>query len=190
VRRVSKNLGCILFVASLLLCTTAGRASIHQVWDQGHFFQPETLLQMETILEDIDAKFNKDLMIETFSSIPDQKKPELQEKGKDQFFVDWAMSEGGRLKVNGIIILISADPRYIRIELGLDTRRKAFTEKDRDELVRILFPPFKNNEYDKGIIAAAEFVRDRMARNLAEHPTTQTQSTSQPATTQPANVSK
>lgn len=186
--RVSKNLACILFVSALCLFSGVGKATIHQVWDQGHFFQPETLLQMETILEDIDSRFNKDLMIETFASIPDDLKPKLQEKGKDQFFEDWTTYEGSRLKVNGIMILITAEPRHIQIALGLDTRRKAFTEKDRDDLVKILIPAFSKKEYDKGIIAAAQFVHDRMARNLAE-PTT-TQSTSRPATTQPANVSK
>lgn len=186
--RATRNFACVLFGTALCLFSRIGQASIHQVWDQGHFFSPETLLQMETILEDIDSKFNKDLMIETYPSIPDDLKPKLREKGKDQFFEDWTTYEGSRLKVNGIIILITADPRHIEVALGLDTRRKAFTEKDRDDLMRILIPAFRNNEYDKGIIAAAEFVRDRIARNLVEPATTQ--STSRPATTQPANVSK
>lgn len=196
--RVSRNLACILAVLTACLWPATGRASIHQVWDQGHFFQPETLLQMETLLEDIDSKFNKDLMIETFASIPDDLKPKVQEKGKEQFFEDWTMYEGSRLKVNGIIIVITGEPRHIQVAIGLDTRRKAFTEKDRDELVKILITAFSKKptpDYDKGIIAAAEFVRDRMAKNLAEPPTTQstTQSATQPSslpTTRPATVSK
>src|SRR5690349_21667459 len=127
---------------ALLLAPRPARAGIHQVWDPAHFFQAETLMEVDQVLQDIDRKFYKDLMIETFPSIPDDLKRLYQEKGKEKFFQDWAAYEGGRIKLNGMLILISAEPRRVEVSIGLDTRRKAFTDADRVELVQRLTQSF------------------------------------------------
>jgi uncharacterized membrane protein YgcG len=166
---------------SLLFLAPMASAGIYQVWDEAHFFKPETLVQVDQILADIHEKFHKDLMIETFASIPDDFKAKFQQDGKEQFFRNWTTSEGATLRLNGLIILICGDPRHVQIELGLATRQKAFTESDRDELLKLITTAFKAKEFDKGIVDAAEFVRDRMEKNLAAGGPTTTRPTSQPS---------
>ena len=67
----------------LLLTAYEASAGIHEVWDQAHFFKPETIVQVDQILADIHEKYHKDLMIETFASIPDDFKTKYQQDGKE-----------------------------------------------------------------------------------------------------------
>lgn len=153
-------------------------AGIHQAWDQAHFVKHQTLDQINQVLQEIHDHSGKDLMIETFASIPDDLKPNLQKDGKDKFYSTWARSEAFQLGVNGVIILITGDPPHLQIEVGRDTQNKAFTIADRDELVKKLADSFGAKDFDGGLLMAAQFVRDRMAQNLNGEKA--------PATTQPA----
>ena len=159
-----------------IVATVAPRptqAGIHRVWDPAHLFKAETIQDVEQILDEISTKHLKDLMIETFPSIPDDFKRHYQEQDKAKFYEDWSVVEGRALGVNGVLILITGEPKHLHVYVGLDTRNKAFTLADRDELVQQLTKAFRDRQFDSGLIAAATFVRDRMARNLATPPTTQ-----------------
>jgi uncharacterized membrane protein YgcG len=162
-------------------------AGTHQVWDEAHFFKPKTLEQIDEMLQEIHARFGKDLMIETFASIPDDLKPALQRDGKDKFYQTWTNSEGLQLEVNGLLILVTGDPPHLQVEVGLDTRQKIFTLEDRTEMAKALAVAFHQKDFDGGIIDAVQFVRDRMARNMAGGPTTQP--TTRPAAPVSAPVS-
>jgi uncharacterized membrane protein YgcG len=156
------------------------RAGVHQVWDEAHLFKAETLLEVEPILQEIDGRFYKDLMIETFPSIPDDLKKAQAQQDTITFHEGWSVVEGRALGVNGILVLVTRQPRHLHVFVGLDTRNKAFTLADRDELVTRLTSAFSAKDYDGGLLNGVKFVRDRMARNLAAAPATQP--TSQPAT--------
>jgi uncharacterized membrane protein YgcG len=174
----------------LSLCVLAAArpavAGVHQVWDEAHFLKLPTIDQVDQIINTIHDRFGKDLMIETFASIPDDLKPNLQKVGKDKFFEDWTISEGSELGLNGVIILVTGEPRHLQVEIGLETRKKAFTAADRTELITQMATAFRNNDFDRGILHAAQFVHDRMARNLGAGATTQpTTQPAAPATTQP-----
>lgn len=168
---VSRTFAVPLFVSALLLFVArpAG-AGIHQAWDEAHFAKHQTLDQIDQVLDEIHQHFGKDLMIETFASIPDDLKPNLQKEGKDTFYAKWARTEAYELGVNGVIILVTGDPAHLQIEVGNETQTRAFTIADRDELVKKLAESFSAREFDGGLLMAAQFVRDRMARNLAGAP--------------------
>jgi uncharacterized membrane protein YgcG len=165
-RRLNGTLPIVILVA--LIACAAGRvqAGIHQLWDEAHFVKPQTIEQADQVLEEIHAKFGKDLMIETFASIPDDYKAKLEQDGKDKFYAGWARTDAHDLGVNGIIILITGDPGHLQIEVGNQTLTKAFTLADRDELVQKLGAAFHTKDFDGGLLMAVQFVRDRMARNL------------------------
>jgi uncharacterized membrane protein YgcG len=150
-------------------------AGIHQAWDEAHFVKHQTIVQIDQILQDIHDHSGKDLMIETFVSIPDDLKANLQKEGKDAFYTKWARTEAFELGVNGVIILITGDPAHLQIEVGNDTQTRAFTIADRDELVKKLAESFSAKDFDGGLLMAAQFVRDRMTRNLGGPPASTTQ---------------
>lgn len=165
-------------LATTLLFGLIALAGEHELWDEAHFFKPETLDRVEESLRDVRARFGKDLMIETFASIPDDLKPTFQRDGKVKFFEKWTTVEASDLHVDGVMILICGQPSYIQVDVGSETQKKAFTLDDRDELVEILSSAFKKHEFDAGIVNAAFFIQNRIARNLGGGP----------AATQPAGM--
>jgi uncharacterized membrane protein YgcG len=179
----------LIAMVGLAVMLIAGRpagAGVHQVWDEAHFLKLQTIDPVDQVLNDIQSRFGKDLMIETFASIPDDLKPNLQKDGKDKFYEGWSVSEGQELGINGLLILITGDPPHIQVTVGLDTRKKAFTLADRDELLEVLANAFRQKDFDGGILRAAQFVRDRMTRNMAAGAGAATQPATAPAT-QPAS---
>jgi uncharacterized membrane protein YgcG len=181
VRRLTITGKALLPVVVLLFI---GRAlgGIHQVWDQAHLFKYETIQQADEILQEIHDKYHKDLMIETFASIPDDFKGKLDQQGPDKFFDGWAMAEGQELHLNGLLILVCGQPRHIQVALGLATRQKAFTDADRSELVELI-------QFDKGLLDGIRFVRDRIEKNLSEPSPTSSPAT-RPAVPQPDKTQK
>jgi uncharacterized membrane protein YgcG len=182
VSRITKIVASIalsLFV--LLACPHGAAAGMHQVWDEAHFFKLQTVEDVDQTLDDIRTRFGKDLMIETFASIPDDFKQQYQTDGKEKFFEGWTVTEARGLEVNGVIILITGEPSHLQVEVGVETRKKAFTLADRDELVEQLVAAFKQKEFDRGIFQAAQFVHDRMARNMGVAPGPTTRPATRPA---------
>lgn len=180
---MSRTFAVPFIIAALFLFVARPvAAGIHQAWDEAHFAKRQTIEQIDQILADIHEHCGKDLMIETFASIPDDLKANLQKEGKDAFYTKWARTEAYELGVNGVIILITGDPAHLQIEVGNDTQMRAFTIADRDELVKKLAESFSAKEFDGGLLMAAQFVRDRMTRNLSGStpPTTRTAPASQP----------
>lgn len=181
-----------VFAAVVVAGEGAARGGIHQTWDQAHFAKEQTLEQVNQILDEIHARFGKDLMIETFASIPDDFKPKLQEAqakegGKDQFYAGWTRSEAVQLAVNGVMILITGDTRHLQIEVGLQTQSHVFTLADRDELTEKMGELLHKNDFDGSLLLAGQFVRERMARNMAGGGAA---ATTQPAATQPVPSAK
>ena len=174
------------FIASIAILVGVGvlagagtaRAGEHQVRDDAGLFRPGFVKLADEVLDDIHARTNKDLMIETFPTIPDQMRASAQQQDKQGFYDHWMISEARAHNVNGVFILITKDPPHIQVGVGKETREKAFTFKDRDELVDKLTDNFRDHQFDRGLMEAANFVRQRMASNLGiplpkQTPTTQ-----------------
>jgi uncharacterized membrane protein YgcG len=189
-RSLNGTLLIVILMGMLASVAAPAQAGIHQLWDEAHFVKAQTIEQVNQILDEIHTRFGKDLMIETFPSIPDDYKPKLDKDGKEKFYTGWARTDAYDLGVNGVMILITGDPGHLQIEVGNQTQAQAFTLADRDELVQKMGAAFHAKDFDGGLLMAAQFVRDRMARNLggAAAPAPSAPHATQP-TTQPAAAS-
>jgi uncharacterized membrane protein YgcG len=190
VNRLTRLKGSLLvaMLAALMTWPATSYAGVHQIWDEAHLFQIDTLDAVNATLQQINERFDKDLMIETFASIPDDFKQRYTDEEREKFYDGWSIAEGRQLGVNGIVILVTGEPRHLHVVVGNETRKLAFTLADRDELVTQLTTAFRAKQYDAGIKAAAQFVHDRMTKNLAaarNQPGPNTRPGSAPAT-QPA----
>jgi len=154
-------------LAAMVSLPALSQAGVHQIWDQAHLFQVDTLDGVNATLAQIRERFDKDLMIETFPSIPDDFKQHYTDDDREKFYEGWAVSEARSLGVNGLLILITGQPRHLHIVVGYDTRKVGFTLADRDELVARLTNAFRAKQFDAGMKDAAQFVLDRMTRNYA-----------------------
>jgi len=191
----------VAIVSTVALIGGTSWAGVHQVWDTAHRFKAETLVEIDPILQEIDGRFYKDLMIESLDAIPQdfRSDPKNASLNTSDLFDRFMIREGNALKINGILLVITQQPRHLQVFVGLDTRNHAFTLADRDELVALLTAAFRQGNFDAGLLDGVKFVRDRMAKNLAGPPAASAPATqpaanpataTQPATTLPATTSK
>jgi uncharacterized membrane protein YgcG len=165
--RLKTSVLTVALLAAFIAWPARASAGEHQVWDEAHLFKLDTLDQVNATLQQINERFDKDLMVETFASIPDDFKQRYTDQDREKFYDGWAIAEARQLGINGILILITGEPRHLHVVVGYDTRKVAFTLADRDELVSQLTAAFRTKQYDAGIVAGAKFVHDRMTKNMA-----------------------
>ena len=60
----------------------------------GILFQVDTLDAVNATLQQINERFDKDLMIETFASIPDDFKQCYTDEEREKFYDGWSIAEG------------------------------------------------------------------------------------------------
>jgi uncharacterized membrane protein YgcG len=160
--------------ACFSLCLVAASAAnawavVPEVQDGGGFFKPETIAKVNDILASIGEKHHKDLLIETYATVPADKVEAVKamdKEGRSKFFQEWANSRARRRRVEGIYVLVSKTPPHLQIEVGKQTEKKAFTVEDRSKLREILISAFGKKEYDRGLLEAAQFVAKAFDDNL------------------------
>lgn len=156
------------------LCLALASASpawavVPEVQDGAGFFKPETIAKANDALAEIGRKHNKDLLIETYATVPADKVEAVKAMDKEsrgKFFQEWGKSRAKRRRVQGVYVLISKAPGHIQVEVGDRTEKAAFTIKDRDRLRDILIGAFQKKEYDRGLLEAVQFVEKTLDENL------------------------
>jgi uncharacterized membrane protein YgcG len=136
--------------------------------DDAKFFSDKARTEADAKIKEIYRDFHKDLFIETLPSVPPDKAKDVNLKdrsARERFFEEWARERFRNAGVNGIYVLICKDPPHIQVEVGNETREKAFTVKDRDELAKILLSRFREKKYDEGLREAVDFVAARLKAN-------------------------
>jgi uncharacterized membrane protein YgcG len=160
------------------LCLTLAAASrtwavVPEVQDGATFFKPETIAKANDLLAEIGKKHDKDLLIETYATVPADKVAAVKTMDKEarsQFFQEWANSRAKRRRVNGIYVLISKEPGHIQVEVGRETQKGAFTLKDEAHLREILIVAFDKKEYDRGLLEGVQYVQKTLDDNMAKLP--------------------
>ena len=77
-----------------------------------------------------------------------------------------AMERASARKVQGVYILICKETR--RVEVGSDraAQRRAFKPQNRAELTKIILDKLRQKDFDAGLIAGLDFVRNTVTTNL------------------------
>ncbi len=174
-----KSSGQIARLALVSLCLVAASAAaawavVPEVQDGGGFFKPETIAKVNEILATIGEKHHKDLLVETYATVPTDKVESVKamdKEGRSKFFQEWANSRARRRRVEGVYILICKTPPHLQIEVGKQTEKEAFTIQDRNKLREILISAFGKKEYDRGLLEGAQFVAKALDDNLGSSKT-------------------
>jgi uncharacterized protein len=148
-----------LITSSLLTSSGFSR----DVSDEGKFFSPEGEKKANQTIAQFKSKYNKDIVVETFPSIPEDKKSQYSPDKKNEFFNNWLRERAQALKVDGIYILITRDPAHLQVGIGSQTARLGFTRQDRDKVRDVLVDRFKKKEYDQGLNDAVSMISNRFA---------------------------
>jgi uncharacterized membrane protein YgcG len=182
----------VVLCAALTLSPTRARAAdARPIQDHGDFFSPQAITAAEEISRDIKRDLGRDVLVVTFASVPKDMQPELQRKGKDQFFADWLARLGDQQRVDGVVILVTDHPGHVQVGVHKSLLAHDFTERDRDTLRDVIISRFHERQFDRGLIDGFRLIFDRMSEHqqpgsghFAEQPTTRP--ISLPATTQSA----
>src|SRR5579871_1932118 len=92
-----------------LLGSSALAAIVAEVRDEAGFFSADAVRRANEVIDDIHRDFKKDLLIETFKTVPADKAEEfkkLDKAGHAKFYNDWALQRARTAKVNGVYVLI------------------------------------------------------------------------------------
>jgi uncharacterized protein len=160
----------LLAVAFALLAAAPAPALSPRIQDAAHVFSATAVDKADQVIRDIKDRDHKDLMIETFKTVPDgqaDKVKHMDRSERERFFEEWARERARREGVNGVYVLVCKEPAHLQVEVGNETRKRAFTVEDRNHLREILLSAFKAKEYDKGLLDGVQYVRDTMTENLA-----------------------
>jgi TPM domain len=156
-------LALLAFCATLSLAAT--RSTAGTIVDNAHIFSPTAVSNAQQVIDQIRARHQKDLNIETIASVPADQQDALAAQGKDAFFEQWARQRAKAMGTDGVYVLICMDPRHLQVEVGNRTQTREFTLSDREALRNQLTAHFKAGEFDAGLTDAASFVSDRMDAN-------------------------
>ena len=154
------------FVVAILLGTTISHAGLGAIRDNGGFFSESAKSEATRKLSEIEQKYKKDLVIETFKEIPEEIKQavDLTDKAAmNRLFEQWTVKQAKQQRVNGVYILLTKEPAHIQIVVGNDTQNKAFTLMDRDNLASLMLSKLRKKQYDEALLDGVNFVFKTMA---------------------------
>ncbi len=154
------------FVVATLLGTTISHAGPGAIRDNGGFFSESAKSEATRKLSEIEQKYKKDLVIETFKEIPEEIKQgvDLTDKAAmSRLFEKWTVMQAKQQRLNGVYILLTKEPAHIQIVVGNETQNKAFTLMDRDNLASLMLSKLRKKQNDEALLEGVNFVFKTMA---------------------------
>src|SRR5262249_335014 len=175
----------LAFAGLLAVSGIAYAALVSEVKDDGGFFSADAIKKANREIKDIKDQTKHDLVMETYKEIAADKKASFEKVANDRdkrghFFEEWARERARALEVNGVYIVVFRNPSHLEIQIGTETRKKAFTLNNRRKLRDLLVDKFKEKKYDEGLLEALAYVHDTMKANLKDVPAPQNKAKSAP----------
>lgn len=135
------------------------------VKDEGKFFGKAALDRANAKIRELYQKYQRDVVIETISTLtPDQEK-KLAAEGKTKFFARLALDRANELGLHGVYVLICKKPQHLQVHMDPQTQKTAFRVGDRKALIDALVAQFKNDDFDAGLDAALKSIEQSLKAN-------------------------
>jgi hypothetical protein len=165
-RRCRGLLVAAVLVGWLGLAGPAAAVYPPPVKDDAKLFSAEALEKANKKVRDIYANYKKDVVIETYTAVPEGKTVPEDPNKRGAFFTEWAQSRAKELGINGVYVLICKSPTILRIRVDPDTTKKAFTNKDVSALAKKLIEYLKEKKFDNALAAGLEVIETAYKANL------------------------
>jgi len=170
-RLLSPRAALALLTVLALACALRGDSVLSMadphVIDGGMFFSEEAVSEADDIIRSIKQGYDRDVVVDTYDSIPDDLKDDLARDGREKFYEDWLNRRARQLGVHGVFVLMTREPGRVQVGVDRPTRRRDFTVADRESLREILASAFRARQFDRGLLDGLRFVRQRMAENTS-----------------------
>lgn len=155
----------LLAVGALTLAARPA-AVAPEIKDDGKFFSAEAVTKANVHLRDLTAKYDRDVLIETFATPPGEgggQVKELDAKGREAFFEKYALQRAKFRVVRGVYVLVCKEPRFLFIEVSPQTR-KVITDDVRKQLFGVFAKEFAKGRFDEGLENGLRFIEERFAK--------------------------
>jgi len=126
--------------------------------DGGKFVSPETLQKFNAAAKSVYLRTGKDLVLETFTTVPDGKADAVKAMSaeqKEKFFHEWAAERVKAEDIHGILLLVSREPSRFYVWVPRDPTI-GLREDDARRLQQIVRDSFREKKFDEGV---AEFTK-------------------------------
>ena len=136
-----------------------------EIRDGGKFFSAEASKKANKEIREIAKKYDRDLLIETFATIPGDQAERVKGMSHEErakFFRNWATDRAESAVVHGVYILVCREPAFLEIIITAKGRQ-AFDSQSFEKLRTLLLTAFREKRYDEGLQNAVDFVRERFA---------------------------
>ena len=153
----------ISFLARAWIAIGAARA---EVKDQTGMFSSSAIQQADQATRQIKQKYGREMLVEVFPEIPSELRGQYSQDRKDQFFSQWMVRRAQELKVNGVYVLICRNPSHLRVDATGETKQRAFTAQNLEQMKNLLVNRFRNQQYDEGLLEAVSYADKTLAANL------------------------
>src|SRR5262245_31153019 len=114
-------IGLVALAGILFVNAAPARAGKAEVVDDANFFSQDAIQSANKRLADVDQKYGRELRIESYGEIPQEKKSEYTEATKREFFQKWARQLAEQAQTRGVFILICREPSTLQVEVGRET---------------------------------------------------------------------
>src|SRR5215204_1720795 len=144
-------------------------SALAEVKDETGMFSPSAISQADQATRQIKQKYGKEMLVEVFPEIPAELRGQYSQDRKDQFFAAWMTRRAQELKVSGVYVLICRNPSHLQVDAGRDTKQRAFTQQNVEQLKNVLVTRFRDKKYDEGLSEAVNYVDRTLAANLGSN---------------------
>lgn len=150
--------------------------TLAEVRDEANLFNPDVVREVNAKLHEIHRIYHRDVLIETIKQIPKDVLERLEKDKKPvQAFTRWARELAQQNGVQGIFVLISADPRpglkHAAVLVWPESEEKILLPRYCDEIRRAFVNGMKNNSPNQALDNMVEKIRDRLRSSLADETT-------------------
>jgi uncharacterized membrane protein YgcG len=141
-----------------------------EIRDEGKFFSAEAVKKANKEIREIAKKYDRDLLIETFATIPGEQAERVKKMSAEErarFFRNWATDRAEAAVVHGVYILVCREPPFLEIIVTAKARQ-AFDQQAFEKLRTLLLTAFRDKRYDEGLQNGVNFVREKFAATVSK----------------------
>lgn len=153
-------------LACLCLTNSASAVFPPPIKDDGKFFSAEGLDKANKKIRALYENYRKDVVVETFATLPTDLAKKYDEKNRNVFFRDWAKARMKELGVTGVYILVCKEPQFLVVEPDDSTRKRGFSGTDFKKTFQGLVSGFKESKFDVGLFNALDAIEGAYKSNL------------------------
>jgi uncharacterized membrane protein YgcG len=140
--------------------------------DDGKFFSKEAVEKANKKIREIYEKYKKDVVVETLTALtPEQEKKMKEDGGTAKYFNRLALARARELGLNGVCIVISRKPEYLRVHMDPGTQKTVFKTANQNETYKAIAAQFREGDFDRGLMDGLEAIEAAFKANSPPVPT-------------------